>query len=1061
MARRSASILLSALCVVAAMWMLSSTAFVSAPQTALRGSEVPQKLEQAAAPAALAVAVASLPEAAHAGNSGYALLQLGWAVFIISLGPAVLFWALPRPVASLHPHGNKSLRRSHQALKAEPKLRESCCRKMDGESPDHVAAASLSLGTVVMLQWIRDWVESSFNSAEDALVQREGQLETHFQEELSLDMWQELQTYVEKSVSLSGLQLKCVQSCDHGLCVGVVMSQAARQRYADEMLDRQLLHEQRAGSSSGSGDSDRNGISTPKSKPLREAPTTPIKNAAKHRRLKMEHRVHKANKSKMPISKPTKKSISRVSGRHVSEDLSGLLAAKEGLINALDADDMHGITSWLKGLGRRKIEAHELEKTRIGLTVSLCRKTSEPYIIRLAEILLQRWKLAWLAILLEQLADSYSYSTAASDDNTCGLMSTHGSTHPTMPGSAARWPRRLSLLGSLLLAVYCARGQTTGFTAPARAQSRPFAARRGGFRQVLRAAEPPASQLEDVVANARSLIFAVYPKGPQAAWRNVLAGFAVALAMIPESVAFAFVAGVTPIVGLWSAVALGFFAASFGGRAGVASGAAGSTAVVMAALVARHGTTYLSAAVLLAGGLQILAGLLQWGKFIKLVPHPVMLGFVNGLAIVIGKAQLTHFLDPATGSVLTGLRGATMFGLTALSMLLVKLLPRVTTAVPSSLLTVAIVTLIVKASHDFDGYGRSRNFSWRLLHAAAPGAASGTLSASTPVPWLASPLQTFSILLPYAATMAAVGLGESLLTLQLVDGIMEDGKRGDTSKECIGQGLGNIASGLTGGMGGCAMIGQTQVNVQAGATSRLAGISMAAFLGVGIVAAAPVLGQVPVAALVGIMFVVCQSTFAWSSLRIMRKVPRSDAAVIVLVSLVTVVKDLAMAVVAGTILSALAFSWQQSTNLRAETEVQGGWKTYRLRGLLFFGSTQQFSDVFAVQEDPDDVILDFAESRVLDHSALEAINSLAASYGELGKRLHLRHLSSDCAGLLERLNGTMPPYEIVEADPKTDPIYEVAEDNKFYKDLAAPTSPTKEPPQEAEDVEATKNADND
>jgi len=435
-----------------------------------------------------------------------------------------------------------------------------------------------------------------------------------------------------------------------------------------------------------------------------------------------------------------------------------------------------------------------------------------------------------------------------------------------------------------------------------------------------------------------------------------------------------------------------------------------------------------------------------------------MLGFVNGLAIVIGKAQLTHFLDPATGSILTGLRGATMFGLTALSMLLVKLLPRVTTAVPSSLMTVAIVTLITKVCHlpattlmDMAGAETFRGGLSMLPHLGLPA-----------VPWLASPLQTFSILLPYAATMAAVGLVESLLTLQLVDGIMEDGKRGDTSKECIGQGLGNIASGLTGGMGGCAMIGQTQVNVQAGATSRLAGISMASFLGVGIVAAAPVLGQVPVAALVGIMFVVCQSTFAWSSLRIMRKVPRSDAAVIVLVSLVTVVKDLAMAVVAGTILSALAFSWQQSTNLRAETEVKGGWKTYRLRGLLFFGSTQQFSDVFAVQEDPDDVILDFAESRVLDHSALEAINSLAASYGELGKRLHLRHLSSDCAGLLERLNGTMPPYEIVEADPKTDPIYEVAEDNKFYKDLAAPTSPTEEPPQaEEEDVEATKNADND
>ncbi|CAJ1366183.1 unnamed protein product [Effrenium voratum] len=330
------------------------------------------------------------------------------------------------------------------------------------------------------------------------------------------------------------------------------------------------------------------------------------------------------------------------------------------------------------------------------------------------------------------------------------------------------------------------------------------------------------------------MIFAVVPQGPQAEIpRNIMAGFAVALAMIPESVAFAFVVGVTPIAGLWSAVCLGFLAAAFGGRPGIASGAAGSTAVVMAALVDSHGISYLSAAVMLAGIMQITVGVLRWGKFIKLVPHPVMLGFVNGLAIVIANAQLSHFFDPATGALLAGAKGASMLGLTALSMALVKLLPRLTTAVPSSLLTVVLITVLTKVFHlpaqtlsDIAGAETFRGGLSVLPHFGL-----------AQVPW--GSWQTWRVLLPYSATMAAVGLIESLLTLQLVDGLMDDGKRGDTRKECIGQGLGNIASGLTGGMGGCAMIGQTQVNIQAGARGRLAGISMALLLGLGIVAAAP------------------------------------------------------------------------------------------------------------------------------------------------------------------------------------------------------------------------------
>lgn len=583
--------------------------------------------------------------------------------------------------------------------------------------------------------------------------------------------------------------------------------------------------------------------------------------------------------------------------------------------------------------------------------------------------------------------------------------------------------------------------------------------RRGCFRATsaagtLARAAPP-SQAEDLVANAQSLIYAVYPKGPQAAWRNILAGFAVSLAMIPESVAFAFVAGVSPIIGLWSAVAVGFFAAAFGGRAGIASGAAGSTAVVMAALCATYGPSYLSGAVLLCGAIQILVGILGWGKFIKLVPHPVMLGFVNGLAIVIFKAQLAHFRDPVTGTLLSGAHGATMFGLTALSMALVKLLPRLTTAIPSSLLTVGIVTTIAKVFSlpattlmDIAGKETFTGGLSVLPHIGVPA-----------VPWLAAPLRTLGILLPYAATMAAVGLIESLLTLQLVDGLLDDGKRGNTSKECVGQGLGNIFSGLSSGMGGCAMIGQTQVNVQSGATSRLAGIAMAVILGLGIVAGAPLLGQVPIAALVGIMFIVCESTFAWSSLRILGRIPRADAAVIALVSFVTVVQDLAVAVVAGTIVSALSFAWKQSKMIRAEVKLHSperNWKTYRLRGPLFFGSTQGFRDLFDAQEDPSDVVIDFAESRVLDHSALEAINDLAEKYGLLGKRVHLRHVSSDCAGLLEQLNGKqpLPLYELIEADPSTDPVYEVAEDSSFYSAVPRP-----ELPQEAAAPRADEQAD--
>ena len=509
------------------------------------------------------------------------------------------------------------------------------------------------------------------------------------------------------------------------------------------------------------------------------------------------------------------------------------------------------------------------------------------------------------------------------------------------------------------------------------------------------AAEPArTSQLEDLVANARSLGQSVLtrpgwaPPSTETTIRNTLSGFTVSLAMIPEAVAFAFVAGVSPIVGLQTTAVMGFFAAAFGGRGGIVTGASGACAVVVAALVASHGVGYLSACVLLAGLLQVSAGVLGWGKFIRLVPHPVMLGFVNGLAIVMTKAQLTHFGAPLAAGLLSP-AFATMCGLTALTMALVKLVPKLTTAVPPSLAAVGIVTamtnlLKLPATSLIDIAGADA-FAGGL--AVIPKLGIPAFTALT-----SAPLATLGVIAPYAATMATVGLVESLLTLQLVDGLVDDGTRGSTRQECIGQGLGNLFSGLTGGQGGCALIGQSLINVQSGGTSRLSGVAMSLFLALGLIAAAPVLGQVPIAALVGVMLLVCQSTFAWSSLRLVNKIPKTDLVCIALVSLVTVYRDLAQAVGIGTIVSALSFAWKQSTRVKARmsdgAEAYGGgdakpgpskngkgrlvgWRTYKVDGPIFFGSTQTFSGLFDPKDDPDDVVIDFTDSRVMDQSAME------------------------------------------------------------------------------------------
>ncbi|GMH51648.1 hypothetical protein TrRE_jg11337 [Triparma retinervis] len=464
-------------------------------------------------------------------------------------------------------------------------------------------------------------------------------------------------------------------------------------------------------------------------------------------------------------------------------------------------------------------------------------------------------------------------------------------------------------------------------------------------------------------------------------------------------------------------------AGAFGGRPGIMSGASGAVAVVIAPLVAQYGVEYLPACAILAGIIQCTAGKLKLGKWIRLVPHPVILGFVNGLAIVMTKAQLSHFTGLGSTAATS-----TMVGLTSLAMIFMKIIPKVTKAVPASLLTILLTTLVSKV------------FSLptkTLMDVAGAETFKGGLSV---LPTLALPsvpfnLATLKIIAPFAATMATVGLIESLLTLQLVDGIVDDGKRGSTSKECRGQGIGNIFSGLIGGMGGCALIGQSLINVEAGGTGKLAAITMASTLGLGLLAFAPLLGQIPLAALVGIMLLVCQQTFAWSSLRLFGKIPKLDALVIFLVSYITVVEDLAIAVVSGTILSALSFAWKQSTMVYAKDQGvdENGWRVFKINGPIFFGSTQKFESQFDMKGiKEDEIVLDFSGSRVYDHSAIQSINMVSEKFGQNGKKVHLRRLSPDCQLLLANIHeGGVPPYESIERDDN-DPAYTPVEDSEKF-----------------------------
>jgi len=518
-------------------------------------------------------------------------------------------------------------------------------------------------------------------------------------------------------------------------------------------------------------------------------------------------------------------------------------------------------------------------------------------------------------------------------------------------------------------------------------------------------------------------MFEFHPSKVATVKNDVLSGLTVALALVPEAVAFAFVAGVEPLVGLYAAFMVGLVTACIGGRPGMISGATGALAVVMVALVADNGVQYLFATVVLMGVLQISAGALRLGKFIRMVPHPVMLGFVNGLAIVIFLAQLGQFgiagepgwLDGTfmQGSILdvSWMEGAHLYmllGLVALTMVIIHYLPRFTTAIPSSLVAILVVSLLV--------FGLDLDTRVVGDVASIKGGLPSFHIPSVPFNWA-----TLVIIFPYAVILAAIGLIESLLTLRLVDEITES--RGRGNKECVAQGIANTVTGVFGGMGGCAMIGQSMINVNSGGRGRLSGITAALSLLLFILVGSSLIEQIPLAALIGVMFIVVIGTFEWSSFRVLRKVPYTDALVLVLVSAVTVATDLAIAVVVGVIVSALVFAWEHAKHILVEArEDHKGSTVYAVTGPLFFGSVTSFLEHFDPQQDNDDVVIDFARSRVADHSGMEAIDTLADRYLSAGKTLHLVHLSRDCRKLLHKAAG------LVEVNVIEDPKYFVADD---------------------------------
>ncbi len=509
-----------------------------------------------------------------------------------------------------------------------------------------------------------------------------------------------------------------------------------------------------------------------------------------------------------------------------------------------------------------------------------------------------------------------------------------------------------------------------------------------------------------------------FPKFSNHSVKNdVLSGLTVALALVPEAVAFAFVAGVDPMVGLYAAFIVGLITSIIGGRPGMISGATGAMAVVMVSLVAVHGVQYLFAAILLAGLLQITAGLFKLGKFIRIVPHPVMIGFVNGLAIVIFLAQLGQFKAPDALGNLDWLQGdqmMLMLGLVAVTMAIIHFLPKLTTAVPSSLVAIIVVTGLVQ------GLGLDTRTVVDFLRTMS-GDEAATLAGSLPtfaVPNVPLSLETLYIIFPYALILAAIGLIESLLTLTVIDEMT--GTRGQSNRECVGQGVANVTCSVFGAMGGCAMIGQSMINVNSGGRGRLSGITAALALLGFILFASGLIEIIPLAALVGVMFMVVIGTFEWATFKLARRVPKQDFFVIVLVTVVTVLTDLAVAVGVGVIASALMFAWQHAKHIYSTNSVNDeGSKVYEINGPIFFGSAANFLELFDVENDPQDIIIDFATSRVVDHSAIEAVDTISDRYSKAGKKVHLRHLSQDCHALLNKAGS------LVEINVQEDPIYKV------------------------------------
>jgi SulP family sulfate permease len=500
---------------------------------------------------------------------------------------------------------------------------------------------------------------------------------------------------------------------------------------------------------------------------------------------------------------------------------------------------------------------------------------------------------------------------------------------------------------------------------------------------------------------------------PAALRTDVLSGLTVSLALVPEAIAFALVAHVSPLTGLYAACIVCFITAGCGGRPGMISGAAGALAVVMAGLVVRHGPEYLFATVVLMGLLQLLFAAFRLGKFIRMVPHPVMLGFVNGLAIVIFMAQFGHFKVAGADGSLHWMSGAPLYlmlGLTALTMVIIYLLPKLTTALPSSLAAILVVTAVVA------GFGIDTKTVADM----------GSIAGGLPqfhVPQVPLTLDTFYIVFPYALILAAIGLIETLLTLNLIDDITDT--RGKPNRESMAQGLANVVSGFFASMGGCAMIGQSMININNGARQRVSGIVAAVALLAYILALSRWIEMIPLAALVGLMFVVSEKTFEWSSLRTLRRIPRQDMIVVIGVTVITVLTDLAIAVLAGVVFAALVFAWEHAKQIRVQVSTDDkGWRVYTLQGSLFFASTAHFAALFSPKDDPEHVVVEFKDARVVDHSAIEAIDALAARYQQVGKTLHLRHLSPDCLELLGRAK------DMVEVNAFDDPHYHIA-DNRL------------------------------